>query len=130
MAEGVRMGGLTNLPGDCARYGLCYNLRILIGTVYQCAAEEEDGKVGCGERERMTRSVAVHSYKGGTGKTTILANVAVALALKGRRVGVMNMIPSERERVGGVEVRAGSWEPTLLWTWRAGFRSRKRSSAH
>lgn len=39
----------------------------------------------------MTRSVAVHSYKGGTGKTTIVANVAVALALKGRRVGVMDM---------------------------------------
>src|SRR5207249_9237742 len=39
----------------------------------------------------MTRSIAVHSYKGGTGKTTITANVAVALALKGRRVGVMDM---------------------------------------
>ncbi len=39
----------------------------------------------------MTRSIAVHSYKGGTGKTTIIANVAVALALKGRRVGVMDM---------------------------------------
>lgn len=39
----------------------------------------------------MTRSIAIHSYKGGTGKTTITANVAVALALKGRRVGVMDM---------------------------------------
>ncbi len=39
----------------------------------------------------MTRSIAVHSYKGGTGKTTIVANMAVALALKGRRVGVMDM---------------------------------------
>ncbi len=39
----------------------------------------------------MTRSIAVHSYKGGTGKTTITANIAVALALKGRRVGVMDM---------------------------------------
>ena len=39
----------------------------------------------------MTRSIAVHSYKGGTGKSTLIANVAVALALKGRRVGVMDM---------------------------------------
>lgn len=39
----------------------------------------------------MTRSIAVHSYKGGTGKTTITVNTAVALALKGRRVGVMDM---------------------------------------
>ncbi len=39
----------------------------------------------------MTRSIAVHSYKGGTGKSTLTANIAVALALKGRRVGVMDM---------------------------------------
>src|SRR5713226_9417923 len=39
----------------------------------------------------MTRSIAVHSYKGGTGKSTITANVAVALALKGRRVGIIDM---------------------------------------
>jgi septum site-determining protein MinD len=42
-------------------------------------------------RRSMTRSIAIHSYKGGTGKSTITANVAVALALKGRRVGVMDM---------------------------------------
>lgn len=39
----------------------------------------------------MTRSIAVHSYKGGTGKSTLTANIAVALALKGRRVGIMDM---------------------------------------
>ncbi len=39
----------------------------------------------------MTRSIAVHSYKGGTGKSTLTANIAVALALKGRRVGVIDM---------------------------------------
>jgi len=39
----------------------------------------------------LTRSIAVHSYKGGTGKTTLTANIAVALALKGRRVGIMDM---------------------------------------
>jgi MinD-like ATPase involved in chromosome partitioning or flagellar assembly len=39
----------------------------------------------------MTRSIAIHSFKGGTGKSTITANAAVALAMKGRRVGVMDM---------------------------------------
>jgi MinD-like ATPase involved in chromosome partitioning or flagellar assembly len=36
-------------------------------------------------------SVAVHSFKGGTGKTTITANLAVALVSHGKNVGVMDM---------------------------------------
>jgi MinD-like ATPase involved in chromosome partitioning or flagellar assembly len=39
----------------------------------------------------MARSFAVHSFKGGTGKSTITANLAVTLANKGSRVGVMDM---------------------------------------
>src|SRR5437016_13235543 len=39
----------------------------------------------------MVRSIAIHSFKGGTGKSTISANLAAALALKGKRVGVMDM---------------------------------------
>ena len=39
----------------------------------------------------MARSIAVHSFKGGTGKSTITANLAVALVSHGRRVGVMDM---------------------------------------
>ncbi len=37
------------------------------------------------------RSIAIHSFKGGTGKSTLAANLAVTLASKGRRVGVMDM---------------------------------------
>ncbi len=39
----------------------------------------------------MARTFAVHSFKGGTGKSTITANLAVALAANGKRVGVMDM---------------------------------------
>jgi MinD-like ATPase involved in chromosome partitioning or flagellar assembly len=39
----------------------------------------------------MARSIAVHSFKGGTGKTTITANLAVALVSRGKNVGVMDM---------------------------------------
>ncbi len=39
----------------------------------------------------MARTVAVHSFKGGTGKSTITANLAAALTAQGHRVGVMDM---------------------------------------
>jgi septum site-determining protein MinD len=39
----------------------------------------------------MGVSIAVHSFKGGTGKSTITSNLAVSLALRGWRVGVMDM---------------------------------------
>ena len=39
----------------------------------------------------MGVSIAVHSFKGGTGKSTITSNVAVSLAIRGWRVGVMDM---------------------------------------
>src|SRR5438128_1634173 len=39
----------------------------------------------------MGVSIAVHSFKGGTGKSTITSNIAVSLAIRGWRVGVMDM---------------------------------------
>jgi septum site-determining protein MinD len=39
----------------------------------------------------MARTIAIHSFKGGTGKSTIAANLAAALASTGKRVGVMDM---------------------------------------
>src|SRR5260370_36213465 len=38
----------------------------------------------------MTKVIAVHSFKGGTGKTTLTANLAAILALH-HRVGVMDL---------------------------------------
>jgi MinD-like ATPase involved in chromosome partitioning or flagellar assembly len=38
----------------------------------------------------MTTIIAVHSYRGGTGKTNIAANLAVELARRGRRLAVVD----------------------------------------
>lgn len=38
----------------------------------------------------MTQILAVHSFRGGTGKSNITANLAVALALKGKKVAVFD----------------------------------------
>src|SRR5262245_4418794 len=38
----------------------------------------------------MTRIIAIHSFRGGTGKSNTTANVAALLAAEGRRVGVID----------------------------------------
>ncbi|MGW6980998.1 AAA family ATPase [Streptomyces sp. NPDC054932] len=38
----------------------------------------------------MTRTVVVHSHRGGTGKSSVLANLALLIAAGGRRVGVVD----------------------------------------
>ncbi|MCX4802796.1 AAA family ATPase [Streptomyces sp. NPDC058682] len=38
----------------------------------------------------MTRTIVVHSHRGGTGKSSVLANLALLLAGEGRRVGVVD----------------------------------------
>ncbi|GAB4440654.1 MAG: MinD/ParA family protein [Cyanobacteria bacterium J069] len=43
----------------------------------------------------MTKIVSIHSYRGGTGKSNITANLATAIALQGNRVAVIDTdIPS------------------------------------
>jgi septum site-determining protein MinD len=39
----------------------------------------------------VARTIAIHSFKGGTGKSTLSANLAASLALKNKRVAVMDM---------------------------------------
>ncbi|MEO0946924.1 MAG: MinD/ParA family protein [Cyanobacteria bacterium J06641_5] len=38
----------------------------------------------------MTKIVSVHSYRGGTGKSNISANLAATMALRGKRVGIID----------------------------------------
>lgn len=38
----------------------------------------------------MTQIVAIHSYRGGTGKSNITANLATTMALLGKRVGIVD----------------------------------------
>src|SRR5438270_13545080 len=38
----------------------------------------------------MAKIVSIHSFRGGTGKSNITANVAALLALEGQRVGVID----------------------------------------
>ncbi|MEU7068248.1 MinD/ParA family protein [Streptomyces sp. NPDC051578] len=38
----------------------------------------------------MTRTIVVHSHRGGTGKSSVLANLALLMAAGGRRVGVVD----------------------------------------
>src|SRR5437879_3104311 len=38
----------------------------------------------------MARVVSVHSFRGGTGKSNLTANLATATALEGRRVGIVD----------------------------------------
>src|SRR5215216_3378250 len=38
----------------------------------------------------MSRVVSIHSFRGGTGKSNVTANVATILASEGRRVGVVD----------------------------------------
>src|SRR4029079_11609611 len=38
----------------------------------------------------MAKIISVHSYRGGTGKSNVIANLATALAARGGRVGVVD----------------------------------------
>ena len=38
----------------------------------------------------MAKVISLHSFRGGTGKSNITANLAVALAAAGQRVGIVD----------------------------------------
>jgi septum site-determining protein MinD len=60
----------------------------------------------------MAKIVSVHSYRGGTGKSNVTANLAVSLALEGARVGIADTdIQSP-----GINILFGLGEPTLKHT--------------
>ncbi len=58
------------------------------------------------------RWLAIHSFKGGTGKSTITANLAVSMAEQGKNVCVMDM-----DLAGpGIHVMFGVGEADVKWT--------------
>jgi MinD-like ATPase involved in chromosome partitioning or flagellar assembly len=38
----------------------------------------------------MTKTISIHSFRGGTGKSNLTANIAALIALKGNRVGIID----------------------------------------
>ncbi|MCF3178841.1 MULTISPECIES: MinD/ParA family protein [unclassified Streptomyces] len=64
----------------------------------------------------MTRTIVVHSHRGGTGKSSVLANLALLLAAAGRRVGVVDtdLQSPTLDLLFGVAPGAGSLADYLL----------------
>jgi septum site-determining protein MinD len=66
----------------------------------------------------MSRIISVHSFRGGTGKSNISANLALALALQGRRVAVVDtdiQSPGIHVLFGLGEDRTGPVLNDFLW---------------
>ncbi len=66
---------------------------------------------------RQRRLIAVASGKGGVGKSTVAANLAIALAKRGRRVGVVDADiygPSQPRLLGVEGIKPQAREKTLL----------------
>jgi chromosome partitioning protein len=63
----------------------------------------------------MTRCIAFHSYKGGTGKTTIASNFAVLLAKKGYRVFLLDLDVYAPSLQAYFEREPPKWINDFLW---------------
>jgi chromosome partitioning protein len=63
----------------------------------------------------MTKCIAFHSYKGGTGKTTIASNFAVLLARKGYRVFLLDLDVYAPSLQAYFEMDPAKWINDFLW---------------
>ena len=63
----------------------------------------------------MTKCIAFHSYKGGTGKTTIASNFAVLLARKGYRVFLLDLDVYAPSLQAYFETDPAKWINDFLW---------------
>jgi chromosome partitioning protein len=66
-------------------------------------------------QKRMTKCIAFHSYKGGTGKTTIASNFAVLLARKGYRVFFLDLDVYAPSLQAYFEMEPAKWINDFLW---------------
>jgi MinD-like ATPase involved in chromosome partitioning or flagellar assembly len=66
----------------------------------------------------MPKIIAIHSYRGGTGKSNLTANFAVAIALQGKRVAVVDtdlQSPGIHTLFSGYETLPGKTLNDYLW---------------
>jgi chromosome partitioning protein len=63
----------------------------------------------------MTKCIAFHSYKGGTGKTTIASNFAVLLAQKGYRVFLLDLDVYAPSLQAYFDMEPAKWINDFLW---------------
>lgn len=63
----------------------------------------------------MTKCIAFHSYKGGTGKTTIASNFAVLLAKKGYRVFLLDLDVYAPSLQAYFDMEPTKWINDFLW---------------
>ena len=63
----------------------------------------------------MTKCIAFHSYKGGTGKTTIASNFAVLLAKKGYRVFLLDLDVYAPSLQAYFDIEPTKWINDFLW---------------
>ena len=64
----------------------------------------------------MTKCIAFHSYKDGTGKTTIAANLAVLLARKGYQVFLIELYVYAPSLHAYFEKKSIKWLNDFLWS--------------